>query len=661
MVEGMDRLADESLFGGVETTFAEGGVLDGLRRFALERLRLPREKREQLRAAFREFFQVADDRLFEDVETDLDIVSLRPGEALIREGDQSNHLFFVVNGRLRAVRGEGARAVVMGDILRGETVGELALVTGEARCATVVAVRDSLVARMPLAVFERVLATRPQVALSAMRTIVTRFRRTESRKRPATPARVTLCLLPVTGDLDGRAVANQITAAIGALGGEGQVRLLTREDFDAFPKRDRDDPDPDGVVSHWLDAAEVRTTALLMLADAGPTAWTAACLRRADEVLLLADPQAGPQVCAAEANLLDRQDTVVRPKQTLVLLHRADARSPTGTAAWLDRRPVDRHLHIRLERAQDLRRLARLVTGRGVGVVLSGGGARGFAHIGVLNALEEAGVEIDVVGGTSIGAAIGGLRAMDLTGDALIKAARRIFVENGNPTSDYSLLPLISLVKGGKSRRITEQAVRDVAGQEVGIEDSWTTFFCIAGNYSTATEAVLARGSFTKALLASFAIPGALPPVIIDGHFFVDGGTVNNLPVDVMERCGVGTVIAVDLLSDRVRSVNLDWIPSTLALLRDRLRPRSQRRFNLPSLPELLLNATVLQSVSRQREMRARADICFRPRLNGVRLLDWHRFDAAVRDSYASAKTDLSLLDPAVLARARGNTDPARG
>ena len=122
-------------------------------------------------------------------------------------------------------------------------------------------------------------------------------------------------------------------------------------------------------------------------------------------------------------------------------------------------------------------------------------------------------------------------------------------MESGNPTGDYNILPLVSLLRGGRTRAITERAVLDTAGTEIRVEDTWTTYFSIASNYSTATEAVLTRGPLAKAVLASYAIPGALPPIIIEGQVFVDGGTVNNMPVDVMERFGVRTIIAVDLLT----------------------------------------------------------------------------------------------------------------
>ena len=295
---------------------------------------------------------------------------------------------------------------------------------------------------------------------------------------------------------------------------------------------------------------------------------------------------------------------------------------------WLDQRDVARHFHIRLGHARDIDRLARMLAGRGVGLVLSGGGARGFAHIGVINALAEVGIEPDVVGGTSIGSVMGAWRAMDVRGDRLTRTGRRNFVDGGSPTSDFNLLPFISLIKGYKTRCLTEASVRDITGADIDIEDTWITFFCVSANYTTATEAVLARGPLAKSVLASYAIPGALPPIPIGGHLHVDGGTVNNLPVDVMGTFGVGTIIAVDLLSDTIRGFDLDWIPRTRDLLIDRLRPRSRRRYRLPSLGEILLNASVLHSVGRQCTMRDRADLCIRPALARVGLLEWKKFDA---------------------------------
>ncbi|MDB5559308.1 MAG: Patatin [Enterovirga sp.] len=608
-----------------------------------------RRYRDDLRSAFRDFFHAGDED-FEAVEAELEVLVLGAGETLVSEGDVSEEAFFLLSGRLRATRQTRQGPEILGDVLRGETVGELGLITGERRSASVSAVRDSVVARMSRETFKRLIAGRPEVALTVMRTVVERSRRGDRRRR--SEGRKTICILPVAPLPDLRGFSNTLRDCIASL--DATARLLTAEDFAALPRADRDSVgDPRGAVTRWLDGAEMASSSLLLVADGEPTPWTRACIRHSDEILLVADADGPVAVGEAEAALLDDDNTVVGPVQSLVLLHDSGKRSPTGTSAWLARRSVDRHIHVRPALERDMKRLARLVTGRAIGLVLSGGGARGFAHVGAINALTDAGIAPDIIGGTSIGSAIGALRALDLVGDDLIRAARRIFVEDGNPTSDYNLLPLISLLRGAKTRFLTERAVDEVAGHDIGIEDTWITYYCVAANYSTATESVLARGSLSRALLASFAIPGALPPIIIDGHLHVDGGALNNLPVDVMQRFGAARILAVDLLSDRIRTFDLDWVPGSLALFVDRLRGRSKRRYDLPSLPEMLVNASVLQATGRQREMRAKADICFRPALTGVRLLDWNKFDDVVRSGYETARADLAVLDPGVLSAYR--------
>jgi NTE family protein len=264
-----------------------------------------------------------------------------------------------------------------------------------------------------------------------------------------------------------------------------------------------------------------------------------------------------------------------------------------------------------------------------VGLVLAGGGARGFAHLGVWRALQAAGIEIDVVGGTSIGAAMATLIASDAPVDRAIDIARRAF--SASPTSDYNLVPLVSLVKGRRVRAAIHRAIDELAGGPIDIEDLWKPFFCVATNYTQARELDLHSGDLALGLQASMAIPGALPPVMHDGDLLCDGGTFNNFPVDVMrELRGVGSVIGVDLGVQHAQRLDLAEIPGTWELLRDRLRPWSKRRYRLPSLVSYLLNVTVLYSESRQSDAKRLTDLYFNPPLFKVGMLQWSRFDQIV-------------------------------
>jgi NTE family protein len=212
-----------------------------------------------------------------------------------------------------------------------------------------------------------------------------------------------------------------------------------------------------------------------------------------------------------------------------------------------------------------------------------------------------------------------------------IDIARRAF--RLNPTGDYNLLPLISLISGRRVRMSIERSLGEIAGGRVDIEDLWKGFFCVSSNYSQGREQRLRDGDLGRALLASCAIPGALPPVVCDGDLLCDGGTFNNFPVDAMrEMRGVGRVIGVDLGVHKPRRLEFDEVPGSWTLLLDRLRPRSRRRYRLPSLIAYLLNITILYSVSRQPEARRLADLFFNPPLKRVGLLQWAQFDSIVAE-----------------------------
>jgi len=228
--------------------------------------------------------------------------------------------------------------------------------------------------------------------------------------------------------------------------------------------------------------------------------------------------------------------------------------------------------------------------------------------------------------------------------------ARKAF--GSNPTSDFNWLPLISLIKGHKLRQIVRESLTTLFGAEPDAEDLWKNYYCIATNYSTASEVVLRRGNLGRALRASIAIPGALPPVIFDGDLLCDGGTFNNFPVDVMRKMrGVGTVLGVDLSFRKPRKITHSEVPGTWALLRDKLRPRARRRYKLPSMASLLMNVTILYSVSRQHEVQALTDVYFNPPLDRVGMLAWNKLDQIVKQGYTHGNEVLQALGPAALAQ----------
>lgn len=591
-------------------------------------------------------FATADAGILETIESGAEYIDLASGETLFRQHDAGDDVYFVLSGRLRATLTSSAGETrLLGEIRRGETVGELALFTGEPRSATIIAMRDTSVAKVSRAVVEHAISKAPQIALSMTRLIIERFRRSEG-ERQASVVPVNVCILPITAGLGAVAFAESLCAAqpnpelIAIITPADITELFGDDPGDAVWRRY-------GAVGTWIDAVEARSSAVYLVADETATAWTRFCLRHADEILLLADADAAPALAAVETTCLDGAAPISIARQTLVLLHRPDTRTPTGTARWLTLRSGIRHFHIRPQLPADMRRIARIISGRAIGLVLAGGGAKGFAHVGVMRALEEAGIEIDFVGGTSIGAIMGMVLAIGLDAGGIAEAVHKAFLRHpkGNITGDYNFIPLVSLIRGKRCADATAEAVLDATAADIDMEDTWRTFFVVASNYSNDTEAVLTHGNLCRNVIASYAIPGALPPVFIDSQMMFDGGTFNNFPVDVMALLGAGRIIGVDLSVDRGCTFDLARVPGNFALLRDRLRPRASRRYRLPSVPETMLTSSFIASTTKQKAMRRLVDLLFQPRIAGIGLLDWKRYDDIVAAGYAHAKDVLAAMD----------------
>ena len=589
------------------------------------------------------FFGTLEPEAMELLRHSLQWVEVSGSDTLLTQGDAGDAMYLVVSGRLRAfVQAEGAAQQRVGDIVRGQVVGEMSLYTGEPRAATVVAVRDAVLARLDRPAFQRLLACSTQVSLAFTTQIIHQLK---DRKR-ATPADklVTIGLLPIT---TGIALDDFAAALAAQLSTQGRVGVVSRHDIDqrleqlGLGPSDNTDKETQRRIAMLLDQIEAEHDFVLLLADATPTPWTQRCCRHCDELLLLADATQPPALHPSEIQFLRNRSPLTVIADILVLLHPADQTSPRGTAAWLARRPVAGHIHIRPDLSRDMARLARIQSRTAVGLVLAGGGARGLAHLGVLRALQERGIEVDWVGGTSIGAVMATYAASDQPLDKVMANARRAFATN--PTGDFNLFPVLSLIKGLRLKRILRTAVEELVGFEADIEDLWKNFFCVATNFSTASEQRLQHGNLAHALLASTSIPGALPPVAHGGDLLCDGGSFNNFPVDVMRSMrGVGRVIGVDLNIRTPVRVDHEDMPGSWALLRDRLRPLALRRYRLPSLPSYLMTVTILYSMSRQHSAQQQCDMYFNPPLNRVGMLQWRRLENIVQRGYAHA---LQVLD----------------
>jgi predicted acylesterase/phospholipase RssA/CRP-like cAMP-binding protein len=581
-------------------------------------------RRRQLVSALRRLLGPLEDHRLREIERVADWVRLSRGEALVHQGDGGNDVWVLVSGRLRALREDAAGPVVLGDIGQGESIGEMAFFTGEERSATVVAIRDSDLLRFSGADFDALLRGNPEAARQVTRLVVDRLRRLYAPRPPA-PIR-TIALAAVGPGVDLPAFARRLA---GELHRHGPARCVEPADVEGELGRgtSRIPPgDPLGAaLETWLDEQELAHRFVVLPTTADASGWDARCAARADQILLVAAPDAGPVPAAMDAASAEAPPAATAPRRALVLVHEPTKPLPSGTATWLNAFQPDAHYHLRGTGDAEFQRLARILAGRAVGVVLGGGGARGFAHIGVLRALGEAGVPIDFIGGTSMGASMAAQHAMGWDAERMLRANREAWIDL-RPHKEYTL-PLLSILKGRKAGLMGRMLYGDVL-----IEDLWTPYYCVSTNLTLAEQRVHRLGSLRIAATASASLPAVVTPVVDNGELLVDGAILNNLPVDVMREVGAGVVLAVDVSTDEELTYGDEAFPTPWALLRDRLLRRPRRA--VPTLGEVLLRCTMLGSVNRGAATRGLANFYLRPPLELFGLMEFTALDRAAAVGY---------------------------
>jgi predicted acylesterase/phospholipase RssA/CRP-like cAMP-binding protein len=556
-------------------------------------------------------------------------VVLAGGEWLFREGDDGDCLFLLARGRLQVwIGGDdgGGKPTLVAEVGPGETIGEISLLTGGPRSASLRAVRDSLLLRMDAAAFDRLGRERPQMVRQIAGGIAARLRDRSLGNTGVRRGFRTLAVLPL--DPGGRDLARRLGEA---LAGRAPTRVLTSSSLTSLgapPLPEAHHHEVSSGLTEWLADQEERHRFVLFLGDDQDTAWSRLALRHADAVLWTMNAGGSPaRRPLEEALAADSSDHGVL--HALVLQHAGSPGELAGTARWLSGRRVDHAFHLRDGVPSDFARLTRILAGEAIGLVLGGGAARGFAHLGVYRALHEAGIPIDWIGGASIGAVMGAPMAMGMPPQEATAQARRAFVE-GRPFSDMTV-PVLSLLRGRRMERLIRVHLRG------DIEDLPVPFFCISSNLGRGIARVHDRGSLVKAVRASVSLPGVFPPAVVDGQLAVDGGILDNLPVGTMQRQPVGRVIAVDVTSRQDYSVDYDTVPSPWAVLAGRFLPFLPR-YRVPRFLSLMLKSAEIGTMAAVRAAGEHADLLLRPPVSRFSLTDVRSFDEIVDAGYEHAR-----------------------
>lgn len=532
------------------------------------------EVADRLRAT-RLFAQIAPEHV-DAIAERATIRELRAGEWLFREGDAGDSLFVVAAGSIELLTetdGPATRSVLG----TGETIGELSLLTGQPRSMSARGHRDSELIVIRREEFDGLLQAQPGFAVALVRVLGERLWRVAPLVPPRRPPR-TIAVVALHAGAPVQRVADELQDHLARF---GSVARLDGGDMSS------------GALDR-VEAAHERVLLAAPSADPGDE-WSAYCVRQADRVVALAMQPAGAQppgrraalrgcdlaflaAPAVEANL-EGWTEALQPQTVYVL---RDG-SPAGVA-----------------------RMARRLAGVAVGVVLSGGGARGLAHIGVVEELQRAGVVIDRIGAVSMGAAVGSLFAEQRSADEVAEVIDAAYVRD-SPLRGRTI-PIVALSRGlaGFTRQHEIHGERRIEGLD-------TPFYCVSSDLVSQRPIVHRSGLVAVAVSASQALPAFVPPVRDGERLLIDGAVFSNLPVEPMRESGEGPVIAVDvsgrLPAPRPPRSRLPFVRRWVA------GPAAEWA---PPITETVLRSILLGNVASDAAAREAADVVIQPSLRGV-------------------------------------------
>uniref|UniRef100_A0A8C8FCF4 lysophospholipase n=1 Tax=Oncorhynchus tshawytscha TaxID=74940 RepID=A0A8C8FCF4_ONCTS len=609
----------------------------------------------------------------------IDWMAVEAGRALYRQEDQSDCTYIVLNGRLRSViRKANGKKELVGEYGRGDLIGVVEALTRQPRATTVHAVRDTELVKLPEGTLNNIKRRYPQVVTRLIHLLGQKILGNLQQARgpfsgsalgrssvasspdvtnPASNLS-TVAVLPICDEVPINAFNLELSHALSAI---GPALLLTSDIIRERLGASALDSIHEYRLSGWLAQQEDINRIVLYQTDSSMTPWTQRCIRQADCILIVGLGEQEPALGQLEQML---ENTAVRALKQLVLLHKEDGSGPSRTVEWLNMRSwCSGHLHLRCprrvfsrrspsklrevyekvfektaDRHSDFSRLARVLTGNSIAVVLGGGGARGCSHVGVIKAMEEAGIPIDIVGGTSIGSFIGALYAEERSAVRTKQRAREWSKAMNSVFKTILDLtyPITSMFTGAAFNTSISKVFQDKQA-----EDLWLPYFNVTTDITASAMRVHQDGSLWRYVRASASYTPYLPPLCDpkDGHLLVDGCYVNNVPADIARNMGAKTVIAIDVGSqDETDLCNYGDSLSGWWLLWKRINPWAEK-VKVPDMAEIQSRLAYVSCV-RQLEVVKKSAYCeyIRPPIDRFKTMDFGKFDEIYDVGYQHGK-----------------------
>jgi predicted acylesterase/phospholipase RssA/CRP-like cAMP-binding protein len=542
---------------------------------------------------------------------DADRIYLQQGDVLFHQGEESDSAFILISGRLSAVLDWGEEnPSYLGMVKPGDFVGEMGVIMDDTRSCAIVAQKECSLLRIEKQVFLKKMQKNLALVTLINHLLSVRLKKTirkiHNRDMPRT-----IAFVPASESIKMDEIVLQLKQALR----ESDLNYFVVDYAEVEKKMGAEYTDMN--INNWLEEIEATYDFVFFIATNMDKHWFDYVLYKTERVVVIADAVKnswGPEI----KHFLQAKPLGFSIKE-IVLIHPSENTPITHTDRVLPQGFHGRFHHVYIDETKDYQRLLRFITGSAVGVVLSGGGTRGWVHVGALLALQDHGVCIDAVCGTSSGAMIASFFLTSNSKEEFIKHAGSLFNVGEKSINWYDYTwPKVSLLSG----KAQYTKLLNIFGEK-RIEDLKIPFMAIASNLSKAEQIIIRKDLISKAIRTTCSMPGIVPPMVQEGDLIVDGGILNNLPTDIMDNYleNNGLIIAVDLSITEIRDTF--QFPPMLTIkdyFRNRFR-KKPKKFRLPSMSNIIMQSITLGSSQLMHINKNLADIFIQPPLIGSGML----------------------------------------
>ena len=579
-------------------------------------------------------------------------VFLEDNSNLFNYGEKSDSFYLLVTGLLKAYIPKKGELIEVGEIYEGEVIGEMGILTNEARSASIFATRDSVVFKIDLEKANEIIMQYPLVLLQVATKIADRLRNVQdSNERHRTDIHSIVQLSSGKNHTkEIISIGNSLIDSMNKFNRSIVVsskkvnEILNIESINAELERDKFYPALDDLVDNFTKENRY----LLLLCDEEYTPWTTWCLAISDKNIFVVEESAGVSNTELlnKMNLSEKDIPIhLHDEKQLIIYHQSKNSFPSKTSSIIEMLPkISNHYHMSINNKNDSDRVSRLIAKKGIGLCLSGGGAKGNAHIGVYKALIEHNIPIDAVCGTSAGGIVASLIAFGYDPETIISRLKETYKRNS--FKEYTI-PVTSIIA---TKKVIQDAI--FLGNDMDIEDLWIPYFSIAVNISKSKLDVIDKGPVYKATRATAALPGILLPVIKDTSFLVDGGLINNMPGDIMLKKYGGKLISVSVSPQEDLDAKFNDFPNQSSyFIKKLLRMNKKFPHEIPGLSNILMRSIFVASSNKIKEVIDLSDLFLDLQVKDVGLLEFEKIDESVEFGYEYAMKKLKNFDKSSLSK----------